>query len=300
MDNSSIIKYTIDDMLEILGEPSQADGLHVHFNEWKDEKIPFTFPHRSNHYTIGFIISGRIKIQLDLITYELFANDVIVITPKTVMHILEMEGDCQSIIISFTLDFALQNVFKKNEVDSFNFYAANMIPKFTLEKPELQNFISLSNSLREKNINNDPDFFGSEIVSLAFNLLMYELAAAHKKKNADLRLAMSRKEALTFKFIKTLEKNFKRERSVQFYADSLFVTTGHLSKVLKEVSGKTAGQLIDDAIIMEARLLLAEPLSSIAQVADELEFGDQSLFGKFFKKNTGFSPSEYRNKKRNI
>ena len=97
--------------------------------------------------------------------------------------------------------------------------------------------------------------------------------------------------------MKILENNFKKERSVQFYADKLFVTTGHLTKVLKDVGGKTAGELIDDAVIMEARILLANPSLTITQVADELQFTDQSIFGKFFKKKIGSSPSKYRKDK---
>ena len=91
-----------------------------------------------------------------------------------------------------------------------------------------------------------------------------------------------------------LNENFKTERSVQFYADTLYMTSGHLSKVLKQVSGKTAGQLIDDAVIMEAKILLAAPELTVAQVANELQFSDQSFFGKYFKKHTGLPPSKFR------
>lgn len=287
-------------MLEILGEPPQSDGLHVYFNNSSSTGIPFPYPYRANHYTIVFIISGQLKVQLNLTSYELRDGDVIVITPKTVMHILKMDGDFQLIVINFTLDFALQNTIKKNEVNSFDFYASNMIQKLSLKPAEMEQFVQYSTLLLEKNTHKNPALFGDEIVSLIFNLLLYELAVVYKNNNADIRIEMSRKEELTFRFLKILEQNFKSQRSVQFYADSLFVTRGHLSKVVKEISGKTAGQLIDDATIMEARLLLSEPSSSIAQIANELQFGDQSLFGRFFKKNTGFSPSEYRNKRTSL
>jgi len=285
-------------MLEILGEAPQSDGLHVYFNSSSSANgIPFAYPYRASHYTIVFVVSGNLTVQLNLIPYELRDGDALVITPKTVMHILKMDGDFQLIVINFTLDFALQHTINRNEVNSFDFYASNMIQKLSLNAAEMEQFVMYSNLLMEKNTNKNPALFGDEIVSLVFNLLLYELAVVYKNSNADVRIDLSRKEELTFRFLKILEQNFRKERSVQFYANSLFVTRGHLSKVLKEISGKTAGQLIDDAIIMEARLLLSDPSSSIAQIADELQFGDQSLFGRFFKKNTGFSPSEYRNKR---
>jgi len=99
---------------------------------------------------------------------------------------------------------------------------------------------------------------------------------------------------LTIRFFKILNTNFKNERSVQFYADQLCLTAGYLSKTLKEVTGKTASQLIDDTVIMEAKLLLKDSLRSVTEVAEDLKFSNASFFGKFFKKHTGFSPTEFR------
>ncbi|WNW02394.1 AraC family transcriptional regulator [Tenacibaculum sp. HL-MS23] len=96
------------------------------------------------------------------------------------------------------------------------------------------------------------------------------------------------------RFLDLLNENFKSERSVQFYADVLCITSGYLSKVLKEVSGKTANQLIDEAVILEAKLLLNNPILSISEIAENLQFSDQSFFGKFFKKHTGLSPTAFR------
>ena len=66
----------------------------------------------------------------------------------------------------------------------------------------------------------------------------------------------SRREELLSQFIDLIEANFKTERAVNFYAEKLFVTPKHLSAVLKEISGKTAGEWIDHRVILEAKLLL--------------------------------------------
>jgi AraC-like DNA-binding protein len=74
----------------------------------------------------------------------------------------------------------------------------------------------------------------------------------------------------------------------------LYVTPKHLTETVKEMTGKTAGEWIDDAIILEAKVLLRNSGTGIAQVANLLNFPDQSSFGKFFKKHTGYAPTEFR------
>lgn len=86
-----------------------------------------------------------------------------------------------------------------------------------------------------------------------------------------------------------------QKRSVQFYADLLFITPKHLTKTLRELTTKTGSMLIDDMVIVEAKILLGDHASSVSQVADMLHFSDQFFFSSFFKKHTGLSPKDYKN-----
>ena len=89
-------------------------------------------------------------------------------------------------------------------------------------------------------------------------------------------------------------QNFRKERSVAFYADRMCVTPKHLSAVAKEITGLTASELIDHYVIMEAKIMLAETALTIQEVSNKLNFANQSFFGKYFKHLTGFSPSAFR------
>jgi AraC family transcriptional activator of pobA len=297
LDKSTIKKHTIGDIIKILDEAPQPEGLHMYLNKEAIIENPFSYPFRSDNYGMLLVLSGKIEIQLNLINYTLEANDFIIISPNMVTHIIEIFEDLKIIGISFSVDYVLSNNVNRNSIEAFDFFASKTIPKLSFEKEETEMLLSIAKILHKKNIERKHNFFGNDMVGHTFNLLMFEIASIHKKNNSELKPEMSRKEELTMKFLKILDNNFKRERGVQFYADKLFVTTDHLTKVLKDVAGKTAGKLIDDAVIMEARILLANPSLTIAQIADELQFSDQSFFGKFFKKNTGFSPSYYRKRK---
>lgn len=80
-------------------------------------------------------------------------------------------------------------------------------------------------------------------------------------------------------------------------ADLLCVTPKYLSQVIRNVSGKLAGKWITDFVILEAKALLKGGKLTIQQIADNLNFANQSFFGRWFKDNVGMSPSEYRNQK---
>lgn len=291
----NIKKNSITDILEALGDDPQAEGLHIYISKENIIENPFPYPFRSDSYTIMIILSGSAKIQFNLMDYKLQADDIVLISPHTVTHVREIESSMALIGITFTLNFALSHSLNRNEVNAFEFFASKTVLNLKLEKDEIEGLVKLTHLLHEKNTTASL-FYGKELLVHSFNLLMYQVAAIYRKRYDEIVTKMTRKEELTSKFIKLLEENFKKERKVQFYSDTLNMTAGHLSKILKEVSGRTTGELIDAAIITEACILLANPTLSISQISDELNFSDQSFFGKFFKKHIHLSPSEYRKK----
>lgn len=107
---------------------------------------------------------------------------------------------------------------------------------------------------------------------------------------------LSNDEALMDNFSKEVQLSYKKERKVLYYADRLHLSAGYLSTIIKRVSGKTAAEWIDDYVTLEAKALLKSTNLTIQQISDELNFPSQSFFGKYFKRITGLSPKEYREK----
>ena len=109
-----------------------------------------------------------------------------------------------------------------------------------------------------------------------------------------IKATQSRKQELNLLFQNLVFRYYKEHRNVQFYADTLCVSSKHLTETIKEVTGRTSGEWIEEAVILEAKVLLRDQRISVAQVAEDINFPDQSSFGKYFKKHTGLSPSDYR------
>ena len=106
----------------------------------------------------------------------------------------------------------------------------------------------------------------------------------------------SKQEILLENFFDFVQKHYKEERSVEFYANKLCLTPKYLSTAIRQTSGKTAGEWIDEYVVLEAKALLKSTKMTILQISDELNFPSQSFFGKYFKRLTGISPKEYKGK----
>jgi AraC-like DNA-binding protein len=74
----------------------------------------------------------------------------------------------------------------------------------------------------------------------------------------------------------------------------LYVTPNHLNVLSRDMLGRSAGEIIRDRVLLEAKRLLTNAAMTSAQIADELNFQDNSYFNRFFKKYEGVTPEEFR------
>jgi AraC-like DNA-binding protein len=89
---------------------------------------------------------------------------------------------------------------------------------------------------------------------------------------------------------------YRSQRSISFYAEKMFISPKYLSLVIKEATGKSAGDWIDQYVIQEAKNQLRFSGKNVQQIAYDLNFSNQSSFGKYFKNLTGMSPTAFQNK----
>jgi AraC family transcriptional activator of pobA len=95
-------------------------------------------------------------------------------------------------------------------------------------------------------------------------------------------------------FKSLVEKNFMTIHSVADYAGMMNMTAKHLGDSVKESLGKTPGELIQEMIVLEAKVLLRQTQKTIAEIAFDLSFEEQSYFSRFFRKHTEMTPQEFR------
>ena len=189
----------------------------------------------------------------------------------------------------------LETLPKISNVLSLFFYLKDY-PCFNLT-PQEQETVKEYHAFIRKRLKNKEALYRKEVVMGLMQGFFFELCnifTNHAPANATTMKNKSRKEYIFERFYESLVESYQSERSVKFYADQLCLTPKHLSGVVKEVSGKTVGEWIDELVILEAKALLNSSSMNIQEIADRLNFANQSFFGKYFKHYTGMSPKEYR------
>ena len=92
-----------------------------------------------------------------------------------------------------------------------------------------------------------------------------------------------------------VEKHFKSKHTVAEYADLLNKSPKTISNTFSKLSSKSPLQYVQDRKMLEARRLLSYTDKQVKEIADEIGFEDIQAFSRFFKKQEGVSPSDYKN-----
>lgn len=155
--------------------------------------------------------------------------------------------------------------------------------------------------LLKETIANPSHYYRRELTRVYFKSFSLELGncmLSHQENPNDMPPYVSKRDFITLQFMTLVSKHFAEEHQIEFYANALCISTKHLTRVVKEMVGKTPHAVICDEIIHQAMALLEDDRIPIGQIAERLHFSDQGAFCKFFKKQKQISPMAYRRQKK--
>lgn len=251
-------------------------------------------PMRLNALLLLLVTGGTAKLSLDYVPYEIRANDFVTIMPTHTIQVSETSSDFRGHLMIISKSFLEGCNPVKNGQSMLHYMQIRKNPCIRIEPAQTQLLLSYFPVLKER-INDRAHLFQKEIIQNTIICFFLDLGNIFGKKLEHIGSSvLTRKEELFEQFLQLLFEHCKEQHVVTFYAEKLFITPQYLSLILKELTGKSANKWIDDALIVEAKILLKAPQATVQQVADILHFSDQSTFGKFFKKHMGVSPMEYR------
>lgn len=249
-------------------------------------------PHRSEMYSIGIVLTGHAVLKVGLDSYAVQAPGVVAVSPDQIRQWILDQNDLTSISLFFTEDFVVSGLsdtlFLKN-LDLFKRKRNNFIP---VDPEQLAPIKMLFDQIEIRKASNSPT--KNTVIQALLRVLLLEANGLQQNQTKESSDKYSQSYQLTEKFKELLAKDFRKQREVSYYADKLFVTPKHLSQALKDQTGKTASELIEEIVCLEAKVLLQVHELNVSEIADQLNFANPSFFGKFFKRYTGISPMEYR------
>jgi AraC family transcriptional regulator, transcriptional activator of pobA len=249
---------------------------------------------RSDFLAMLLVTAGEATIKLNLEEYHLTKHSLVVASPFAIKQLISVHEGCLLSSISFTSDFLSKIGLPDKKIDLMDYFTSRYSPHWQLEPGDAYLLCNMLVQLERRACHLEEHVYGQELLRHTFFLLLYELGRMSRKYAKINTPDFSRKEGLVMNFLNMAQLQFKELRNVMQYAAQLHVTAKYLTETVKEQTGKTAGELIDDFVMLEAKFLLDDHELSIAQVAAQLNFSDQSFFGKFFKRHSGYSPREYR------
>jgi AraC-like DNA-binding protein len=137
-----------------------------------------------------------------------------------------------------------------------------------------------------------PQVSSNQILRSYLEILLLKLTRFYTAEDAQYQSPYLLQQVSRYENL--VEEHFIRHKSVQEYADMMAFTPKNLNAICKKAVGKTAGSIIKDRVLLEAKRLLMHSELSVNQIVAELNFKDPSYFVRFFRKNEGITPEQFR------
>ncbi len=255
--------------------------------------------YQMQHTSIFYCISGEALFTIDGQKYR-FTTGQLIICPK----------DSNILLLDITSDFSARLIGLSKHI--WLAARSSMSPE-TMQSIERSTHQGSNNELENEFLNNifrqidimeiearrgeENIEYCRENMILAVNSLLLYIQRISKDGDGQGKEQFGEsKEKLFYEFRILLTKRFRENRSVQFYADQLKVSTRHLNAVCQRASGQNAKEIIDHYTIIELQVSLMYTHKSFQELVNEFKFPDQSYLNRYFKRHTGFSLSEFRAK----
>ncbi len=258
---------------------------------------------RLDGLTMLLTLKGSMKIMINTETYDLTENSLMVTGPgSTFRPVTPVSENLEAYFLfispKFVADINIDlNVLQKSHLSHKRSPLLPLKPEKAILLGQYMEMLHISASA-----NPVSDIITKNISRSLISALVYQLMQIADTMydrdidcngNGDSRTGARR---LTYvkEFMTLVHSHYSTERTVGFYASKLCISPKYLSFIIKEVTGRSAADWIDEYVIIEAKNMLRFSGMNVQQVAYALNFSNQSAFGKYFKHLTGMSPTQFQ------
>lgn len=242
-----------------------------------------------------FCTEGHLEMNMDGRHYTLSKGDVLFCGQGVTLQGITMSTSCQGKVLCLSWEYGqilfLRSTYQWNSILQLrhNPLLQSSIEEQKLYRAYYQLFAAKLNCYYYVSGNIDCIFQGffNDLYRMADRYIM-------QKTQQDTYPTSLRQEDLFKRFITLVKEKHGHEHFCSFYAGQLCVTSKHLTKVVKTVSGKSVSQWISTYLMEQIIFYLKTTNLTIAEIAYKLNFSNASFFGQYVKKRTGKSPAKLR------
>jgi AraC family transcriptional activator of pobA len=248
--------------------------------------------HRHSFYHVVMFTKGSGTHTIDFNRFNVKPYQVYFMIPGQV-HSWHFEGEVDGYIINFSDTLFRSFLLNPNYLERFSFFSGvseenvcQLPAEIHGKAVQLFDEILIQSGL----INNSK----GEIDMIRLLMMQLFLTVENSCKSNSKKHVPQQKQVLLRNFRRLIDQHYLSIKLPKEYADLLYVTPNHLNALCQDLLGKTAGELIRDRVILEAKRLLTNADMTITEIAYNLNFQDNSYFNRFFKKYAGVTPDEFR------
>ena len=249
------------------------------------------FPHRHQFYSFLLITEGSGSHDIDFNNYVLQPNRLFLIAPGQV-HAWQKLQQAKGFVVLFTDGFVALSKGRKL-MASWPLFRLHQNCYLDLSSDETAQWVKELLNMEAEVLS--PDDFSRDALFYALGNLLVRASRVLNQLSPKRNMPS---QDILFDFQELIEKHFSEFTTPRDYAALLNITANYLNGICKKKSGKSAGEMIRQRIILEAKRLLAHTSLSVAEVAHKLNFEDNSYFGRYFKKYVAMTPETFRRNQR--
>ncbi len=250
------------------------------------------FPCKIKCGVYAFMVRGTASATININRYEFRQNDALLLEPGSFLLIHEFSPDALVYYVLFSSSFLEKNTFRSRmSLETMQLHS----PVAHLNEEQSGVIVHLAELLMEAS-NVKPSMLNSDRMVYVFSLLQLMFSTYAKMSDTYHPQPRDRKTELYQEYTKLVLEHYTQWHKVSQYAKHLRVTLPHLCSMIKMVSGRTAGELIEDALITDAKAQLKISNAPIKDISASLGFGSVAMFSRFFHTAVGMPPKTYRMK----
>lgn len=251
--------------------------------------------HRHDYYTVLFIKVAEGKHIVDYQQFDLEGMEVFFVSPGQVHQVVLTERP-EGWVFTFSRDFLIQNNIPESFISNINlFRTIGDNPPLRLDQPTYERLLRIVKEM-ETCLPGELTYRRRALGALLQLFLIY----CNNSSTLDRSQLDEETSGICIlrDFKQLVENRYSKWHKVNQYASEISITPKHLSQTVKKLTGKSAKELIQNRLVLEAKRLLLHTTLSIKEIAYRIGFEEPLHFSSFFKKNVGFSPSKFREEKK--
>jgi AraC family transcriptional activator of pobA len=270
-------------------------------NNWKQDDFAILsneaglkqgLPVKTDYYSIILCLRGSCKKTVGHFVFEVYSNSVHLVSPAFITSFEDASDDLVLYQVMFKKSFLTHNFMKENIVDNLLEVNPDYPPIYGLSQKSVASLKALYEKMSDES--REQGAFHLQILRLLVVDLLYEMNRACENCLLHSTRHLSKQYQLVYKFKKLVEEQFLTLKTVQQYADELFISAKYLTEIVKGETGLNALHVIHNRLYLEAQYLLSSSSLSIKEIAERLNFDNSSHFSRFFKRFAGYNPSEFK------